>query len=108
MAEQRWQCDNCNWIGTQAEFLTAPNPFDTDLSILGCPACKDVGDFIALCDEAGCNAPVTCGWPSPGGYRHTCGAHSQDTFVGRLRVVIEAKKNEKTDTGIDSARTRHG
>lgn len=27
------------------------------------------------CDEPGCIKRRTCGWPSPAGYRHTCGDH---------------------------------
>lgn len=27
------------------------------------------------CDEPGCGAWDTCGWPSPAGYRRTCGKH---------------------------------
>ena len=27
------------------------------------------------CDEPGCNSQASCGWPSIGGYRHTCGKH---------------------------------
>lgn len=30
------------------------------------------------CDEPGCTQRVTCGWPSPSGYRRTCGHHYRD------------------------------
>ena len=29
------------------------------------------------CDELGCKAKATCGWPSTIGYRRTCGKHYQ-------------------------------
>lgn len=29
-----------------------------------------------MCDEPGCYAPATCGWPSEPEYRHTCYQHS--------------------------------
>ncbi len=32
-------------------------------------------DTKEMCDEPGCNAPRTCGWPSSAGYRNTCGKH---------------------------------
>lgn len=32
-------------------------------------------DAKEMCDEPGCNAPRTCGWPSSAGYRNTCGKH---------------------------------
>uniref|UniRef100_A0A6M3IH71 Uncharacterized protein n=1 Tax=viral metagenome TaxID=1070528 RepID=A0A6M3IH71_9ZZZZ len=28
-----------------------------------------------VCDEPGCLSARSCGWPSPKGYRHTCGKH---------------------------------
>ena len=31
----------------------------------------------AACDEPGCQRQADCGWPSPAGYRHTCGEHWQ-------------------------------
>ena len=27
------------------------------------------------CDERGCRKQATCGWPTNGGYRRTCGDH---------------------------------
>jgi hypothetical protein len=27
------------------------------------------------CDEPGCERHADCGWPSPSGYRRTCGEH---------------------------------
>jgi hypothetical protein len=29
----------------------------------------------ACCDELGCKRRADCGWPSPTGYRRTCGEH---------------------------------
>ncbi len=29
-----------------------------------------------VCDEPDCKRPVTCGTPTPKGYRHTCGTHA--------------------------------
>ena len=30
---------------------------------------------IPRCDEPGCDNEASCGWPSPTGYRRTCGDH---------------------------------
>lgn len=41
-----------------------------------------------LCDEPGCKAGATGGWPAPGGvYRHTCHKHS--------RMVYREMRNAK-------------
>ena len=72
----RWRCSDCNWIGNDGELLSAPNPFYPDDTILGCPNCKQIGEFIELCDEPGCDRPATCGSPTPSGYRRTCFDHS--------------------------------
>ena len=31
---------------------------------------------LAVCDEPGCGNSAGSGWPSPGGYRHTCHIHT--------------------------------
>lgn len=33
---------------------------------------------VHLCDVEGCDAEVTCGWPTGGGYRQTCSRHHID------------------------------
>jgi hypothetical protein len=75
--ERRWQC-TCGWIGEESEILTAPNPFDPGDTVVGCPLCKEVGDFDELCDEPGCNRTTSCGFQTKdGGYRRTCHEHSE-------------------------------
>lgn len=72
----KWQCTECTWISAQQELLTAPNPFDPAQELCGCPKCKEVNCFRAICDEPGCTREVSCGWPTPsGGYRQTCSKH---------------------------------
>jgi hypothetical protein len=34
--------------------------------------------FAGLCDEPGCYDPVSCGTPTPDGYRNTCYEHKPD------------------------------
>lgn len=70
-------CENrhCRWVGEQSELLTAPSPFDAGETLTACPKCKDVCSLALVCDEPGCNLPVTCGTPTPTGYRSTCHWH---------------------------------
>ena len=73
---RRWGCNSCDWIGPETDLLRALNPFDHgETEILGCPKCKAVDDFLAVCDEPGCDKEVTCGFPTETGYRTTCGKH---------------------------------
>lgn len=69
------QCDECELVLSDEQRLTAPNPFDSTEVIFGCPRCKNIGAFSRLCDMDGCESKVSCGFPTPDGYRHTCGTH---------------------------------
>ena len=71
----RFRCDDCDRISDENTLLTAPNPFDPEDTVTGCPVCKSIGTLVLVCDEPGCDKDVTCGWPSLAGYRHTCGTH---------------------------------
>lgn len=73
---KRWRCDECEKIFDEADLLTAPNPFDAESEISGCPWCKLVNMFTEICDEPGCTWEATCGFPTPQGYRRTCYKHS--------------------------------
>jgi hypothetical protein len=83
---QRWRCTECGWIGS--ELLTAPNPFDPEDVICGCPECRSVDDFEPVCDEVGCDKDATSGWPSPTGYRWTCHNHSE---IGQADAVSKRR-----------------
>jgi hypothetical protein len=75
-ATRKFTCDECYWNGLEDELLRAPNPFEPGDVIVACPKCKAMGDSVSLaCDEPGCWRPVSCGTPTPGGYRQTCGHH---------------------------------
>ena len=66
----------CGWRGTEA--LTAPNPFDAEDTIAGCPKCKEINSLLVACDEPGCWNEASCGTPVANGYRHTCGKHAPE------------------------------
>jgi hypothetical protein len=70
-----WRCTDCGETCTDATMLKAANPFGGHGEVMGCPHCKEVPEFINMCDEPGCRQQAGCGWPSPSGYRRTCGAH---------------------------------
>ena len=74
----RWLCQSCDWIGNDAELLRAPNPFDAETTICGCPKCKAVDDIINACDEPGCTREASRGFPTQHGYRRTCGRHAHE------------------------------
>jgi len=74
---RRWQCDECEKIYLESDLLTAPNPFEPDFTITGCPHCKSVECFTEICDEPECTQPASCGFPTDNGYRRTCFEHSE-------------------------------
>jgi phage FluMu protein Com len=76
MTINRWRCETCREISLDANLLKAFNPFDRSEVIVGCPKCKSVNDFTAVCDEEGCVQQVSCGTPTPTGYRNTCSKHA--------------------------------
>lgn len=71
----KWQCDECGWMGKSDDLLKAANPFDLGDTIAGCPKCKTIGAFSEICDEPECKKFAGCGWPSSEGYRRTCFEH---------------------------------
>lgn len=74
-----YQCE-CGAYVRQSQLLQAENPFDSEQRLEFCPECRDVvGDPLRLiCDEYGCTETASCGWPSPDGYRNTCGKHMRE------------------------------
>ena len=76
MTPRKIKCYRCRWRGMEVEELTAPNPFDEEDILVGCPLCKRVDTMVWACDEHDCWSEVTCGTPTPNGYRSTCGHHA--------------------------------
>ena len=77
MTNRKVKCSGrrCNWHGTDDEVLEAPNPFDENDVITGCPKCKQVDTTVYACDEPGCWADVCSGVATKTGYRSTCHEH---------------------------------
>lgn len=75
MDKNKRKCDDCDWLGDNSAVLSAPNPFYPQDTITGCPKCFSINSIDTLCDEDGCEAVASCGWPSPDGYRFTCWKH---------------------------------
>lgn len=73
---QKVGCKECSWRGASGDLLLAKSPFQKGDTLVGCPSCKCVNCFESLCDEPGCFEPVSCGTPTPTGYRSTCGKHT--------------------------------
>lgn len=71
-----WRCAECQMIHQEDDLLTAPNPFDDECFLTGCPNCLSIDDFYEVCDEPGCDQDATCGFPTEDGYRRTCFEHS--------------------------------
>lgn len=67
--------NHCNWIGREVELLKAPNPFDPEETLTGCPLCRGVNTMLDCCDEPECFEYASCGTPTPTGYRRTCHKH---------------------------------
>lgn len=86
-------CEECGWHGREDELLWATSPF-ADEQISACPHCKTVESTRAACDERDCWDLVSCGTPTPNGYRSTCGKHRPQSArirEGGAPIANEAK-----------------
>ena len=63
---------------TEDRILRAPNPWTPTAEIVGCPSCYEPETLAMLCDVPDCGREADCGWPSPAGYRRTCGRHMRE------------------------------
>jgi hypothetical protein len=79
MEKGKIKCTDCGWIGTSesADQVEDPKPIEgTEPDFwLVCPECRTPENFQSLCDEPGCKKAVSCGKPTPNGYRQTCSQH---------------------------------
>jgi rubredoxin len=84
-----WKCTNCRWHGEEKKLLHADSPFNPQDELVACPQCKSVYDLVNMCDEPNCTDEATCGFPTPTGYRRTCGKHY------RVHEVMERGEIER-------------
>ena len=72
-----WRCTECGHVHENDALLVAPNPFDPEQTLTGCPDCKEIGQFREVCQAPGCRNDATCGKPNWRGFRyaHLCGTH---------------------------------
>lgn len=73
--KKKWLCEVCDSTLFDENLLRAPNPFDSESTIVGCPYCKTINEMVRACDEPGCTQKASCGFPTAGGYRCTCYEH---------------------------------
>lgn len=75
--EDHWRCKECKNVAPDSQLLKAPNPFDADEVVFGCPVCKAVDRFEEMCDVVDCNQSASCGTPIEGtpSYVRTCYLH---------------------------------
>jgi hypothetical protein len=73
--ERHWRCKECASIMAESMLLSAPNPFDSNDVLTGCPKCKSVDCFDPICDVEDCTKFAGCGTPTSEAYRWTCGEH---------------------------------
>lgn len=72
----RIRCNNCDWIGTTEQLLTATSPFDSEDILTACPKCKSVEDRDHLCGIEGCRELSGMGVPmKDGSYVWLCHNH---------------------------------
>jgi hypothetical protein len=70
------KCNGCGHNGVLTDLLSAPNPFDAEETISGCPVCMSINRFDTVCYAAGCWSIAGDGRPHPDGvYRWSCHRH---------------------------------
>lgn len=68
-------CEECGWQGEGKDVLRAPNPFDPEEQMSGCPYCHSVESLVRACDGPGCWEPAAYATPVANDYRYTCFRH---------------------------------
>jgi len=77
MSAAKLVCEDqkCNWCGPEDDVLKAPNPFEPEEIVWGCPRCHEIETIVGACEVEGCCRPSTSGTPTHDGYRRTCIDH---------------------------------
>jgi hypothetical protein len=75
--KNKYKCSNCPWQGEGLDLLVAPNPFDLDDDIVGCPKCKGINTMQTVCQEDNCWEIASSGVPFKNGdYKWLCHKHA--------------------------------
>ena len=77
---ERWICEECDWVGTDGDLLSAPDPFNEGCLIYACPTCH-LMTISRACDVDGCKFLASCGEPTENGYVFTCSRHAPGAEV---------------------------
>lgn len=48
-------CTNCGKFFSAKDILVGQNPFKKEMTIYGCPNCKEIETFVTACDFVGCS-----------------------------------------------------
>jgi hypothetical protein len=75
--KDKYLCIECIWVGKDGEYLTAPNPFEPESVIVGCPKCRQVDTLVTACAQDGCCRSATIGAPNESGYSWLCHEHGR-------------------------------
>ena len=51
---KKYRCLDCRKTWPEAEVLEGRNPFDKNIEIRACPACKAIDRLCRVCDAEGC------------------------------------------------------
>jgi hypothetical protein len=72
--KDKCRCSECRWIGFAQEIDKVKDQKSDDAWSV-CPNCRTPEHILVCCDEEDCWEQLTCGSPTPDGYRSTCGKH---------------------------------
>ena len=75
-----FRCNCCETLVTERAIVSIyvdhPKPGRDRVRVSQCPECGECEQFTNMCDEPGCHAEASSGWPTTNGdYRRTCGVH---------------------------------
>ena len=73
-APERWHCGDCGHVSET--YLTAPNPFDSNDTVVGCENCKAVEAIGPACWK--CDSPASIGSTGSDVYRYVQSCYEHD------------------------------
>jgi predicted RNA-binding Zn-ribbon protein involved in translation (DUF1610 family) len=77
----RYQCEECLWIGPEEEMQKAKHPFIEGYELYGCPSCGDV-KFAISCEVPKCRHQYAGGMKCADGELHAlCAKHLNEQLM---------------------------